>query len=84
MGSKKSTTQTDEIVQLSYEQAFAELEKIVRELESEQSSLETTLALFERGQGLVQHCNALLEQADLRLQVLGAASIPNPLDEDDE
>lgn len=65
-----------DIQDLTYEQAFAELERIVRELESEQASLESTLALFERGQQLVQRCTALLEQAELRLQVLSESAIP--------
>jgi exodeoxyribonuclease VII small subunit len=59
---------------LSYEQAFAELETILRQLENEQASLEDTLSLFERGKALVKHCTALLDAADLRLQILSEDS----------
>jgi len=59
-----------EINQLSYEEAFAELEEIVARLESDSSSLEESLALFERGQALSKHCGSMLDQAELRVRVL--------------
>ena len=40
---------------LTYEQAVAELEEIVNQLEDGDAPLEETLALFERGQLLSQH-----------------------------
>lgn len=55
---------------MTYEQAFTELEEIVAALESEEHSLEGTLALFERGQALARRCESLLDQADLRVQQL--------------
>lgn len=55
---------------LSYEQAFSELEAIVEALESEQKPLDESLKLYERGQLLVQYCAALLDQAELRIQQL--------------
>jgi exodeoxyribonuclease VII small subunit len=61
-------TQPNAIDQLSYEQAFHELEEIVGELESSDLSLEMTLALFERGQALARHCANLLDQAELKVQ----------------
>ena len=60
---------------LSYEQAFSELESIVETLESEQKPLEESLKLYERGQSLVQYCVALLEQADLRIRQLNPGTI---------
>lgn len=53
---------------LSYEQAFDELEAIVGELEGGQRPLEESMALFERGQALVQRLSALLEEAELRIR----------------
>jgi len=58
------------VEQLSYEQAFAELESIVASLEAEQTSLEEAIALFERGQLLAKHCQSLLENAELRIRQL--------------
>ncbi|MFZ5922848.1 MAG: exodeoxyribonuclease VII small subunit [Chloroflexota bacterium] len=57
---------------LSYEEAFAELEGIVALLEGEQKALDESLALFERGQALMRRCAGLLEQADLKVQQLTA------------
>lgn len=56
--------------ELSYEQAFAELEQIVHRLESETLNLDESLSLYERGQTLSAHCATLLESAELRVQKL--------------
>lgn len=53
---------------LSFEQAFDEMEAIVRQLESGQLPLDASLALFERGQALANRCQQLLEAAELRIQ----------------
>ena len=58
------------IDELSYEHAFAELEKIVSELEGEVGNLDQALQLFERGHALAKHCAALLEKAELKVQEL--------------
>lgn len=55
---------------LSYEQAFAELEKTVGQLETDLANLDQALKLFERGQALAKHCAALLEMAELKVQEL--------------
>jgi exodeoxyribonuclease VII small subunit len=60
---------------LSYEQAFAELEGIIAALESEESSLEEALALYERGQGLVRFCTGLLDKAELKVQQLSGKEL---------
>lgn len=59
--------------QMSYEQAFAELEGIIHILENEQPSLEEAMQLYERGQVLVQRCAALLDQAELRVRQLSSS-----------
>lgn len=61
--------------QLSYEQAFSELEQIVAALESDEHSLEQALALFERGQALARHCAGLLDKADLKVQQLAGKDL---------
>jgi exodeoxyribonuclease VII small subunit len=67
---KKSVIQTP-VEELTYEQAYAELEGIVVLLEQEQTDLEATITWFERGQALAQHCQKLLDQAELRVRTLG-------------
>jgi exodeoxyribonuclease VII small subunit len=59
---------------LTYEQAFSELEQIVESLETAQKPLDETVNLYERGQLLVQYCAALLEQANLRIRQLNPNS----------
>ena len=56
------------IEDLSYEEAFAELEAVVGTLENEEKTLEESLALFERGQALSKYCASLLENAELRVK----------------
>lgn len=58
----------NEVKNLSYEQAFAELEQILARMEQETLDLEESLALFERGQSLTVYCSELLEKAQLRMQ----------------
>lgn len=62
-----------DIQNLSYEQAFAELEEIVTGLETNQKTLEEVITLFERGQALALHCTNLLEKAELRVRQLNQA-----------
>ena len=63
------------IEDLTYEQAYAELETIVSTLETDERSLEQTLAQFERGQALAKHCMGLLEKADLRVQQISGEDL---------
>lgn len=60
----------DEIAGLSYEAAYEQLEALVVKLESGDLSLEDSVALYERGQRLSAHCQALLEQAELKTKMV--------------
>jgi exodeoxyribonuclease VII small subunit len=55
---------------LSFEEALAELEKIVRGLESGQQKLEEAITAFERGSALRRHCEAKLAEAETRIQAI--------------
>lgn len=55
---------------MSYEKAFAELERVVSSLENDQLSLDESMKLFSRGQNLVEHCSKLLDTAELKVQTL--------------
>jgi len=59
-----------DVQDLSYEEAFEELQAVVDELEAGKLALQDSLALFERGQALSARCGGLLEQAELRLTEL--------------
>jgi len=53
--------------EVTFEAARAELDEIVRQLEEGDLSLEQAIALYERGQVLARHCQAKLDQAELRI-----------------
>ena len=61
---------TSPVAELTYEQAYIQLEEIVAALEGSDYPLERTIELYERGQELAKYCTELLEQADLRLKKL--------------
>jgi exodeoxyribonuclease VII small subunit len=63
-------TEHKPVDELTYEQAFSELEAVVASLEAGDRPLEQSLALFERGQALVGRCAALLEKAELKVRSL--------------
>jgi exodeoxyribonuclease VII small subunit len=56
--------------ELTFEQARAELEQIVRKLEDGQTSLDESLQLWERGEQLHALCLARLNQAEERVTEL--------------
>jgi exodeoxyribonuclease VII small subunit len=65
--SAPSTPQPD-IASLSFEEALAQLERIVAELESGQAPLERSIEIYERGAALKAHCEARLAAARLRVE----------------
>jgi exodeoxyribonuclease VII small subunit len=54
----------------SFESCLDELEKVVKELEGGDLSLERSLELFERGMGLSESCRKQLEEAETRVEML--------------
>ena len=55
---------------LAYDDAFAELQRTVAELESGGQPLETMIARYERAVALQRRCERLLAEAELRVQQL--------------
>ncbi len=76
-----------EVNGLSFEKALAELEAIVAKLESGNVPLEESITLYARGEALKARCDALLKDAEARVEkiTLGADGKPTgtePLDVD--
>ena len=65
-------TTDDAIERLTFDEALAELQRTVAELEAGGQPLEESLALYERGVALQQRCDRLLRDAELRVQQLVA------------
>jgi len=57
-----------EAAAMSFEQALAELEKIVQDLERGQLDLEAAIQAYERGTTLKAHCQRKLQEAQLRVE----------------
>jgi len=65
MGEK--TTHAD-VAKLSFEEALAELEVIVRQLEDGTGKLDEAINAYERGAILKRHCEAKLQEAQTRVE----------------
>jgi exodeoxyribonuclease VII small subunit len=63
---------------ITFEAAMAELEDVVRKLESGNVELEKSIALYERGAQLKAYCEAKLKAAEERVEkiTLNAAGEP--------
>lgn len=55
---------------MKFEQAAAELERIVRALENDDLELEQAMDEFEKGIGLITKCRELLDKAEQRVEYL--------------
>ena len=56
-----------DIVAMSFEEALAELEQIVRRLEGGQVKLDEAIQSYERGAQLKRHCETKLNEAQQRV-----------------
>lgn len=79
-----SPATADDIKQMSFEAALRELEGIVGKLESGQAPLAESIAIYERGEALKAHCEALLKAAEMRIEKItlrsGQPAGTEPLD----
>ncbi len=59
-----------EINNLSYEEAVSKLEKILKDLENDDCTLNDSLNKFKKGIELYNYCNDLLSKADGEIKIL--------------
>ncbi len=59
--------QNADVLEMSFEQARDELQKVVAELEQQNVSLEDSMKLWERGEALAKHCESWLSGARKKL-----------------
>lgn len=72
---------------LSFEAALAELEAIVRDLETGKAGLEESIRAYERGNALKAHCESRLREAREKIEKIsvspdGSVRI-SPLDQEE-
>ena len=67
-----------DIKDMTFERALKELEGIVSRLERGDVELEESIAIYERGEVLRDHCDRLLRQAEAKVEkiTLGADNAP--------
>jgi exodeoxyribonuclease VII small subunit len=65
---------------LTFEQAYAQLEDVVAQLEAGDLPLEESVALYEQGQQLARLCGEMLDSAELRIQQIDDAGALGPLE----
>lgn len=60
---------------MGFETAMAELESLIQAVESNRLPLEETLNTYQRGQQLITRCNALLRDAEQRIQQFDGSNL---------
>jgi len=75
-------TVEENIDQLSYEDALAELETLIRQLETGTIDLADSIKAYERGVALAARCSGLLEDTEKKVKrlVLGPRGEPSEVD----
>ena len=69
----------------SFEAGLADLEAVVKELETEGLPLERAIQIFEKGVALSDRCRKQLEEAESKIEILtkrGQKVIAQPFDAD--
>jgi exodeoxyribonuclease VII small subunit len=77
MSAAKANANKD-IEKLSFEEALAQLEKIVGQLESGEAPLETSIELYERGTALKAYCEARLKAAEAKVEKITLSASGEP------
>ncbi len=57
-----------DVAAMSFEDALAELEQIVRRLEDGKGKLDDAISSYERGAALKRHCEAKLREAQAKIE----------------
>jgi exodeoxyribonuclease VII small subunit len=66
---------------MSFEDALAELEGIVAQLERGEVELEKSIAIYERGAELKKHCETKLKSAELKVEQIVQGADGKPVTE---
>jgi exodeoxyribonuclease VII small subunit len=68
-----SETHAAEVKAMTYEQALSALEDVVTRLERGDVPLEQSIGLYERGAALKARCEAMLQEAELKVAQIASA-----------
>lgn len=70
MSESRNTDSFPELDSLSFEEAYRRLEDMVQTLENGGLPLAEATSIYEQGMALVQRCNQLLNEAELKISQL--------------
>jgi len=81
----KASGNAEDIAAMTFEQALAELNTVVDQLEAGDVPLDRSIALYERGEALRKHCEKQLDDAELKVERIvkgrdGGAERTEPFD----
>ena len=79
----KASDPIQDLKSLSFEEAFQRLQTLVEALEQGGLALAQTTEVYQQGMSLVQHCNQLLSQAELKITQLHDTYTALDLDQDE-
>ena len=65
----------NDISKLSFEEAIKELGSIVGKIEQGEIPLQDSLNQYERGMSLIQHCQAILKKAEMRIEKISEKDV---------
>ncbi|MBS0192918.1 MAG: exodeoxyribonuclease VII small subunit [Proteobacteria bacterium] len=72
-----STLEPTPSVVAGFERSLDELEQLVQRMEKGEMSLDESLQAYERGVALYRQCQGALQQAELRVKLLGDLGDPD-------
>jgi exodeoxyribonuclease VII small subunit len=84
MPRRKTTTDGDDSGAPTFEEALAGLESIVEAMENEQLPLEDLVSQYEKGSKLLERCEAVLQSARERIELITLRAAAGDADTDDE
>ena len=67
---RRQTPPAEDLIAVSFEDALAELEDIVKSLEGGKGTLAQAIADYERGASLRRHCEQKLAEAEAKVQAI--------------
>lgn len=67
MAKKKEEEKKEEEQALSLEEAFAQIEEVIEQLETEDITLEQSFAEYNRGMALLAQCNETIDRVEKKV-----------------
>jgi len=81
---RRKSTATDDDGAPSFEEALAGLEAIVEAMENEQLPLEDLVSQYEKGSKLLERCEAVLQSARERIELITLRAANDNADDTDD